>query len=174
MTGNLRLEPRYDADRIAARVEELAFLLDRQFASEPPALVSILKGSSFLLADLARKMSVPLSCEYISVSRQADPDEILRIDFATEFPIASRPVVLLKDVVNSGVIETYLLTHLAAAGASAITLVAIVDKVSERKTELAVDFALFSADRGRFAGYGMEAGGRWAHLPYIAEVYEEK
>lgn len=169
---NLRVEPKYDAERIAARVGELAAWLDREFASEPPALVSILKGSSFLLADLARRMSVPLSCEYISVSRQAAPDEILRIDFATAFPMSERPVVLLKDVVNSGVIETYLMTHLAAAGASRIRLVAIVDKVSERKTDLKVDFALFTAEHGRFAGYGMEAAGRWAHLPYIAEVYE--
>ncbi len=170
---NLRVEPRYDAERIAARVGELAAFLDREFVADPPALVSILKGSSFLLADLARRMSVPVSCEYISVSRHPAPDEILRIDFATEFPMAGRPVVLLKDVVNSGVIETYLLTHLAAAGASPIRLVAIVDKIAERKTELKVDFALFSAERGRFAGYGMEAGGRWAHLPYIAEVYED-
>ena len=62
-------------------------------------------------------MTVPPSCEYIAVSRQADA-EILQIDFATAFPIANRPVVLLKDVVHTGVVETYLITQLAAAGAS--------------------------------------------------------
>ena len=166
------LETRYDAGRIADRVGALAEKLDREFRGEPPVLVSVLKGSSFLLADLARKMTVPLSCEFINVSRQEGSDEILQIDFATGFPIAGRPVVLLKDVVNSGVIETYLLTQLAAAGAAPIRLVSIIDKVAERKVELAVDFSLFAAERGRFVGYGMELAGQWAHLPYIAEVSE--
>ena len=73
---------------------------------------------------------------------------------------------------NSGVIETYLLTQLAAAGAAPIRLVSIIDKVAERKIELAVDFSLFAAEQGRFVGYGMELAGQWAHLPYIAEVSE--
>jgi hypoxanthine phosphoribosyltransferase len=169
---NRRFESRFDAGQIAARVGELASTLDRDFRDEAPALVSVLKGSSFLLADLARRMTVPVSCEYISVSRQEGSDEILQIDFATGFPIAGRPVVLLKDVVNSGVIETYLLTQLSAAGAGPIRLVSIVDKVPERKTDLAVDFSLFSTDRGRFVGYGMELDGRWANLPFIAELSE--
>jgi len=166
------LERRYDAERIAGRVGELAAALDTEFAARPPVLVSVLKGSSFLLADLARRMTVPLSCEFINVSRQEGSDEILQIDFATAFPFAGRPVILLKDVVNTGVIETYLLNQLAAAGAGPIRLVSIVDKRPERKTDVEVDFALFSAERGRFVGYGMELAGRWAHLPYIAEVSE--
>jgi hypoxanthine phosphoribosyltransferase len=167
----LRIERRYDPERIASRVGELAAELDREFAAQPPVLVSVLKGSSFLLADLARRMTVPLSCEFINVSRQEGSDEILQIDFATAFPIAGRPVVLLKDVVNTGVIETYLLNQLSAAGADPIRLVSIVDKRPERKTALEVDFALFSAERGRFVGYGMELEGQWAHLPYIADVF---
>ncbi len=165
----LRLTSRHDAGQIAARVKELARMLDEQFAKSSPVLVGVLKGSSFLLADLARAMTIPLSCEYIAVSRQADA-EILQIDFATAFPIANRPVVLLKDVVHTGVVETYLMTQLAAANASAIQLVAILDKTSERTMDLTVDFSLFSAESGRFVGYGMDAGGQYAHLPYIAEV----
>ncbi len=165
-----RMTPRFDAERIAGRVTELARFLDGAFSSTaPPVLVAVLKGSSFLLADVARAMKIPLSCEYIAVSRQADA-EILQIDFATAFPIEKRPVVLLKDVVHTGVVETYLMTQLAGAGAADIKLVSIVDKAPERTTELAVDFSLFAAEKGRFVGYGMDQGGRYAHLPYIAEV----
>lgn len=170
---NLRLEPRYDPEQIAGRVREVAAELDRDFSANPPALVSVLKGSSFLLADLARKMTVPLACEFIAVSRQEGSDTILQIDFATGFPIANRPVVLLKDIVHSGVLESYLMTQIAAAGASIVRLVSIVDKEPERTTDLKVDYTLFSAERGRFVGYGMDQGGRYAHLPYIAEVYAE-
>lgn len=145
---NARIETRFDAGQIAARVEDLAAVLDREFAGAPPVLVSVLKGSSFFLADLARRMTVPLSCEFISVSRQEGPDEILQIDFATGFRLAGRPVVLLKDVVNSGVIETYLMTQLDAAEAGAIRLVAMIDKKTERKTDVTVDFALFFSRPG--------------------------
>lgn len=167
---HLRLETRYETDRIAGRVKELAAHLDGAYANDPPVLVAVLKGSSFLLADVARQMNGPLACEYIAVSRQAEAD-ILQIDFATSFPIAGRAMVLLKDVVHTGVVETYLMTHLTAAGASSIRLVSIIDKMPDRTTDVKVDFSLFSADRGRFAGYGMEHGGRYAHLPYIAEIY---
>jgi hypoxanthine phosphoribosyltransferase len=168
---NLRLESRYAPERIADRVQEVAALLDRDFAGNPPVLVSVLKGSSFLMADLARRMTIPLTCEYIAVSRQEGSDTILQIDFATAFPIANRPVVLLKDVVHSGVLENYLMTQLAASGAPAIRLVSIIDKAPERTTDCEVDHALFSTEGGRFVGYGMEHGGRYAHLPYIAEIH---
>jgi hypoxanthine phosphoribosyltransferase len=168
---NLQLESRYAPERIADRVQEVAALLDRDFSGDSPVLVSVLKGSSFLLADLARRMTIPLACEYIAVSRQEGSDTILQIDFATAFPIANRPVVLLKDVVHSGVLESYLMTQLTASGAHAIRLVSIIDKAPERTTDIEVDHTLFSAEGGRFVGYGMEHGGRYAHLPYIAEVY---
>jgi hypoxanthine phosphoribosyltransferase len=167
---HLRLETRFETDRIAGRVRELATYLDGLYANDPPVLVGVLKGSSFLLADVARQMNGPLACEYMAVSRHAEQD-ILQIVFSTAFPIANRSVVLLKDVVHTGVVETYLMTHLTAAGATSIRLVSIVDKKPDRTTDLQVDFSLFTAERGRFVGYGMEHGGRYAHLPYIAELY---
>ena len=165
----LRLEPRFDPARISARVKEIAGQLDAEFPREVPALVSVLKGSSFLLADLAREMKVRVACEYIAVSRHAS-DQILQIDFATAFPLG-RPVILLKDVVHTGVLESYLIAQLAAAGASPIRLVSILDKPAERTTDTSVDFALFSTEGGRFVGYGMDHEGQHANLPYIAEVY---
>ncbi len=165
----VRLEPRFDPAQISARVKEIAAQLDQEFPREVPALVAVLKGSSFFLADLAREMKVRVACEFIAVSRQAS-DQILQIDFATAFSL-KRPVILLKDVVHTGVLESYLTTQLAAAGASPIRLVCILDKLAERTTDTLVDFSLFSTEGGRFAGYGMDHEGHYANLPYIAEVY---
>ncbi len=165
-----QLTRRFEADRIAARVSEVAAALDGEFRERPLALIGILKGASFFLADLARRVSAPVSCEYINVRREEGSDEILQIDFSTDFVLGGRPVLLLKDVVNSGVIENYLIDHVRALGASLVRLASIVDKPSERKTEISVDYPLFAAEKGIFAGYGMEYRGRYAHLPYIAEV----
>jgi hypoxanthine phosphoribosyltransferase len=164
------VEPRYSAETIAARVDDVARKLDAEFAGQSLVLVSILKGASVFLADLARRVSAPVGCEYINVRRAEHPEKILQIDFTTQFAVRGRAVLLLKDVVNTGVIETYLITHLRDQGASSIQLAAIIDKESERTTDIVVEHPLFSAAGGHFAGYGMEYQGRYANLPYIAEV----
>lgn len=164
-----RLERRYDAGEIAARVAEVAAELDRKFRDQPVALIGVLKGAAFFLADLSRRMAIPAACEYISVRREEGGD-ILQIDFTSDFAAAGRPIVLLKDVVYSGVVETYLIDHLRAQGAGSIALAAILDKPRERKAPVTVDFPLFTTEGGTFAGYGMACGGRWANLPYLGEV----
>jgi hypoxanthine phosphoribosyltransferase len=167
------LAPRYTAEAIAARVDEVARALDREFAGQSLVLVSILKGASVFLADLARRVSIPVGCEYISVRRAEHPEKILQIDFFTHFAVGGQSVLLLKDVVNTGVIETYLINTLRDQGAALVKLAAIIDKASERTNDVVVEYPLFSAAGGHFAGYGMEYRGRDANLPYIAEVVGE-
>jgi hypoxanthine phosphoribosyltransferase len=168
------LTPRFEAERIAGRVQEIAARLDEDFRDDPPILISVLKGAAFFSSDLARRMHAPASCEYISVRREEGSDEILQIDFATGFAVAGRPVVLVKDVVNTGVIENYLTEHLRSAGATSVRIAAIVDKPRERKTDISVDYALFTSDSGTFVGYGMERDGVHGTLPYVAELPGEQ
>lgn len=170
----MTLRTRYEADRIAERVAQVAAALDAEPKGEPLVLVAILKGASFFLCDLARQLAAPAACEYISVLRAEGPDEILQIDFSTGFPFGGRSVLLLKDVVYSGVVENYLMDHLRAGGAASVRLAAILDKPSERRTAVSADFSLFSTKGGTFVGYGMSQAGRYAHLPYIAEVMDEQ
>jgi hypoxanthine phosphoribosyltransferase len=170
----LRLERRYTSRQIAERVAAVAEAIDRDIRERPLILVSILKGSAFFLADLARRMRGPFSCEFLHV-RRAGAGEILQIDFSTGFGVKGRHVLLLKDVVNTGVIETYLIDQLRAEGAASLRLAAIVDRPLERKTAMPVDFSLFSAETGGLlAGYGMEYEGLHAHLPDIHEVVREQ
>ncbi|MFN2387009.1 MAG: phosphoribosyltransferase [Thermoanaerobaculia bacterium] len=166
-----KLEKKFEADRIAARVADVAAELDRRYRDRRLALVCVLKGAAFFLADLARRLSIPVSCEYISVRRE-EGGEILQIDFTTDFAAAGRPIVLLKDVVYSGVVETYLAGHLRDKGAASVEIAAILDKPGERKMEVAVDFPLFSTEGGIFVGYGMAHDGSGANLPYVAEIVE--
>lgn len=164
------LAPLYAPEQIATRVAEIGSALDGEPHDGPLVLIAILKGASFFLADLARRLSRPVACEYMSVRRAEGAHDVLQIDFFTGFPVRDRSVLLLKDVVNTGVIETYLSEQLRSEGASEVRLAAIVDKPSERHTAIVCDFPLFVAERGVFAGYGMEYRGRFGHLPWIGEV----
>ncbi|HEV2063529.1 MAG TPA: phosphoribosyltransferase family protein [Thermoanaerobaculia bacterium] len=170
----LKIQRRHDAASIAARVAEVAAKLDKEVAGQPLALLGVLKGSSFFLSDLARQMTSPVTCEFINVRRAEGSDEIVQIDFATGFTVRDRPVLLLKDVVSFGVIENYLIDHLRDDGAASVRLAAIVDKPHDRRAEIAVDHSLFHAEGGILVGYGMDYQGRFAQLPYIAEVFAEQ
>lgn len=170
---NLRIQRRHDAASIAARLAEMATTLDKEYEGQSLVLVGVLKGSSFFLADLARRLTNPVGCEFISVRRAEGSDEIVQIDFATGFTVRDRPVLLLKDVVSFGVIDNYLVDHLRDDGAASVRLGAIVDKPHDRRAEIAVDHSLFQAEGGILVGYGMDYQGRFAQLPYIAEVFTE-
>jgi len=171
----VRLERRYESRLITERVEAVAGAVDRDLRDRPLIVVSILKGSAFFMADLARKLRGPFSCEFLHVRRAEGAREVLQIDFSSGFTVKEKHVLLLKDVVHTGVIETYLMDHLRGGGATSIHLAAIVDKPLDRTTSIAVDFSLFSEDTPAvFAGYGMEHEGLHAHLPDIYEVVPEQ
>ena len=172
----MRLERRYESRQIAERVEAVAGAIDRDLRDRPLVVVSILKGSAFFMADLARKLRGPFSCEYLHVRRAEGAHEVLQIDFASGFtvrgqarpaPEGRRPHGRHRD-----------LPHGPAARAAAprsLHLAAIVDKPLDRKTNVTVDFSLFSSEGdGLFAGYGMEHEGLHAHLPDIYEVVPEQ
>ncbi|MEP6995847.1 MAG: phosphoribosyltransferase family protein [Acidobacteriota bacterium] len=171
----MKLELRHDAHQIAERVEAIASEIDRELRGRSAMVVSILKGSAFFMADLTRKMKGAFSCQYLHVRRVEGAHDVLQIDFNTGFTVRDKHVLLLKDVVHTGVIETYLMDQLRDDGAASLSLAAIVDKPLDRKTAVSVDFCLFPAERGGvFAGYGMEYEGLHAHLPDILEVLPEQ
>jgi len=170
----VRLERRYEARLIAERVGAVAGAIDRDVRDRPLVVVSILKGSAFFMADLTRRMHGSFSCEFLHMRRAEGAHDTLAIDFTTGFDVRGKHVLLLKDVVHTGVIETYLMDNLKGAGAGSLRLAAIIDKPLDRKTNVSVDLSLFSTEGGGlYAGYGMEHEGLHAHLPDIHEVVTE-
>lgn len=137
-------------------------------------LLGVLKGASFFLADLMRAIPGEVSYGYINVIREMADTEIasaMEIDYLQWSDLAGKHVYLLKDVVSTGVIETYLLQQLRQKNPAQLKLVALVDRPSLRTIELEVDYSAFEADhRGVFVGYGLELAGAHANLPYIGRV----
>jgi hypoxanthine phosphoribosyltransferase len=162
----------FDARAIAARVQALGQRLQREVAQEDPLVVSLLGGSVIFLADLIRSISTPIRYEFIQVeysSHSAEGDEeVTDIQYPIPLDVAGQSVLVLKDVVSSAVIETYLATQLAQRGARRVRFIALVDLPKERKTHCQVDYGVFTTERsGRLVGYGMKHQGRYGNLPYI-------
>ncbi len=171
--SNPPLTPKFSAREIDARVGEIASRMDRDYQGRPLVMVSILKGSAFFLADLSRRVSQPHGYEFINVTRrEAGGNESIEIDFSTPLAIARKDVVILKDVVNTGIIETYLMNQLRNDDPASIRFAAIVDKPQERRSSLLVDYVLFTDNApGILVGYGREHRGEHGHLPYISAIH---
>ena len=170
----------FDARAIAARVQALGQRLQREVAHEDPLVVSLLGGSVIFLADLLRSISTPLRYEFIQVeySSHDEPvaegeEEVTDIHWPIPLEVQGQSLLVLKDVVSSAVIESYLATQFLQRGAKKVRFVALVDLPKERKTHCQVDYSVFTTERSaRLVGYGMKHHGRHGNLPYIGYLAE--
>jgi len=163
----------FDEDSIRRRIKEVGAEIRRDAGEREVLLIGILKGSSVLLADLLRAISGRVHYEWVNVMlgvTDTETAEATEIDFLTQFPIDGYRVYVLKDIVTSGVIETYLLTQLRQRSPETLKLVALIDCPEARTVELACDFPVFSSQRGRFVGYGLESEREFGNLPYIGQM----
>lgn len=171
-TQTTEISPIYTAEQIAERVRALGEEIRRDAGTSEVFLLGILKGTAVFLGDLLRAIPGDVSYGCIDVVRDvSDTADALEIDFLSFTDIRGRNVYVLKDVVATGVIETYLLNQLRTRGPSSLRLVALLDRPSARTSDLRTDFAAFTIDRdGTWAGYGLEQQQRLGNLPFIGRV----
>ncbi len=163
----------FSEDEIHARTREVGAAIRREAGDAEVFLIGILKGSSVFLGDLLRAIPGPVHYEWVNVIfdvADTETAEATEIDFLTQFSMKGRHIFVLKDIVASGIIETYLLTQFRERDPASLHLVALIDCPGMRTIELACQHALFTTDRGRFVGYGLEFENRFANLPYIAKL----
>lgn len=166
----------FDARAIGARVQNLGQRLQREIAQEDPLVLSLLGGSVVFLADLMRSISTPLRYEFVHAELTAagGEEQLTDIHYPIPIEVAGQSVLLLKDVVASGIIETYLSNQFLDRGAKRVRFAALVDLPKERKTHCQIDYSVFTTERtSRLVGYGMKHHGRYGNLPYIGYLLEE-
>lgn len=167
------IRPAFSAEEIAGRVRELAGEIRADAGAAEIFLLGILKGASVFLSDLLRSLGGDVSYGFIDVIRDAEDNgtaDALEIDFLSFTDIRGRNVYVLKDVVNTGVIENYLLSQLRQHDPAMLRLVALLDRPDARTVDVRTDFRAFTIGEGVFAGYGLEHGRRFGNLDFLARV----
>lgn len=169
-----RIKKAFSDRQIARRVRKLGAEIRADAGKGEVFLLGVLKGASCFLADLMRAIPGEVSYGYINVVRDITDTEVataMELEYLLYSDIADKNVYLLKDVVSTGVIESYLLMQLRQKRPRNLKLVALVDRPELRTVALDVDFRAFKAGHhGAFAGYGLELDGQWANLPYIGRM----
>lgn len=171
---NPNLETLYSEEQIQARIRELGAQITRDYAGRDLVLVSVLKGSCVFLADLMRAIDLQLTIDFMSVSSYKDGTrstgdvEILK-DLSN--PIRGKDVLVVEDIIDTGLTLSRLLDILGSRGATSIRLASFLDKPEPRiKKELKIDYTGFVVPNKFVVGYGLDAAGRYRNLPYIAVV----
>jgi hypoxanthine phosphoribosyltransferase len=162
---------------IQARVSELGREISEDYAGESLVLVGLLKGITFFLADLARAMTRPLAIDYLSVASPAMSPDGIHLERHLDIDINGRHVLLVEDIVNTGLTMDFVLKHLESLRPASVEVCALLDKSERRIAPVSVRYVGFNIPNDYVVGYGLDHRELYRNLPFICvlkrSVYED-
>jgi hypoxanthine phosphoribosyltransferase len=160
----------FTADEIAAKVRELGAQITRDYAGKEVVLVGILKGAVVFLSDLARAIDIPASLDFMSVSsygHSTTSSGIVRIIKDLDESIEGKHVIVVEDIVDTGLTLKYLRETLAGRGPASLRICAFLDKESRRQVDVKVDYIGFPIPDEFVVGYGLDFAGKYRNHPEV-------
>ena len=162
-----------DEQELQQRIRELGKEVSADYDDHPPLLVGILKGAFMFMADLARAIDLPVEFDFMAVSSYGSSTRtsgVVRIMKDLDLDLTDRHVLIVEDIVDSGLTLQYLMRNLGARNPASLEVCALLTKPSRRKVELPIRFTGFEIP-DRFAiGYGLDHAERYRNLPYVAAL----
>lgn len=156
-----------------ARVAELGRDLARDYASENPVLVGVLKGALVFMADLIRATPIDVTMDFMALSSYgagARSSGVVKLASDLSMPIEDRHVVVVEDIIDTGRTVSYLKRNLETRHPRSVRLCALLDKIERREVDVAIDYLGFTIPNVFVVGYGLDHGGLYRNLPYIAQL----
>lgn len=162
----------FSAAQIEHRVRELAKDISRDYRDLRPTLVCVLNGALPFFGDLARALTIDVRFDALRAQSYSGTESggqvVLSADLSES--VSGRHVLLVEDIVDTGLTARHLLEELQARGPASVKVVSLLDKPSRRRCEVGVDYVGFTVGDEFVAGYGMDLDGRFRNLPYIGVV----
>ncbi len=158
-------------DEIRKRVTELGDEISRDYRDKTPTLVSILKGGIIFLSDLVRSLSILHEMDFMSVSSYNGGTEssgVVRILADLSINIEGRDVIIVEDIVDTGLTLDYIRHILLARHPKSLRICTLLDKKARRRVDVPLDYVGFEIPDAFVIGYGLDYGEKYRHLPYIA------
>lgn len=168
-------------DKIEARVRELGETISKDYQGKRPMVIGILKGSLVFMADLIRSLTIPLSIDYVAISsygRSTDSSGVVKIVKDLDEPVEGRHVLVVEDIIDTGLTLRYLLDNLQSRGPASVKVCTFLDKPSRRKVDIVPDYNGFEIPDEFVVGYGLDYAENYRNMPYIGvlrrSVYEHQ
>ena len=159
------------------RITELAAEISRDYAGKDLVLVGVLKGAVFFLSDLMRQLSVPVEVDFMAVASYGSSTEssgVVRILKDLDAPLEGRDVLIVEDIVDSGLTLQYLMRNLNGRNPRSLEVCALLVKPERQKVDLPTRYVGFEIPNRFAIGYGLDHAERYRNLPYVAALAEEE
>ncbi len=169
--GDILVKP----DELQNRVRELAAEISRDYADRDLVLIGVLKGAVFFLSDLMRQIEVPCEVDFMAVASYGSATKssgVVRILKDLDAVIEGRDVLIVEDIVDSGLTLQYLLRNLGARNPRTLEVCALLTKPERRKVNLPTRYVGFEIPNRFVIGYGLDHGERYRNLPFVAVLNE--
>jgi hypoxanthine phosphoribosyltransferase len=169
--GEILVQP----DELQHRVRELGREITRDYAGKQPLLVCVLKGAVFFLSDLMRAIEVPCEVDFMAVASYGSATQssgVVRILKDLDAVIAGRDVIIVEDIVDSGLTLQYLLRNLNARDPASLAVCALLTKPERLQVDLSPRYVGFEIPNRFAIGYGLDHAERYRNLPYVAALNE--
>jgi hypoxanthine phosphoribosyltransferase len=164
------LDPMISTEKIAGRVREMGAQIERDYAGKDLVLLGVLKGSYIFISDLARSIDLPLSVDFIGLSSYGEATEssgVVKITSDLSKPIEDKHVLIVEDIVDTGLTMRYLLDNLATRHPASVKLCTLLHKPSRARTAIPIDYLGFQIEDRFVVGYGLDAGEKYRNIPFI-------
>ena len=164
-----------DQDVLRARVEELGAEISADYEGRDLLLVGVLKGAIFFISDLMRELTVPCEIDFMAISSYGagtDSSGVVRILKDLEINISGRDVLVVEDIIDSGLTLSYLIRNLESREPASLEVCALLTKPSRREIDVPVRYVGFEIPNKFVVGYGLDFAERYRNLPYVGVLDE--
>jgi hypoxanthine phosphoribosyltransferase len=164
-----------DQETLAARVAELGAEVSADYEGRDLLLIGVLKGAVFFMADLMRHLTVPCEVDFMAISSYGDATDssgIVRILKDLDINIEGRDVLVVEDIIDSGLTLSYLIRNLESREPSSLEVCALLTKPSRREIDVPVRYVGFEIPNKFVVGYGLDFAERYRNLPYVGVLDE--
>lgn len=156
---------------LTARIAELGATITADYAGKAPLLVGVLKGAFLFMADLSRQVGTPVEFDFMAVSSYGNATKssgVVRIVKDLDIDLSGRDVIIVEDIVDSGLTLAYLRKNLRARNPASVEVCALLVRDGPQRTDLDLRYVGFEIPPAFVIGYGLDVGERYRNLPYIA------
>jgi hypoxanthine phosphoribosyltransferase len=163
-------------ERLQRKVKQIARRVSREYAGKNPVLVGVLRGSFVFMADLLREINIPVEVDFIAVASYnggTRSSGVVRLNQDLSTNIQGRHVILVEDIVDSGLTLSYLIKNLKTRRPKSLAVCALLDKKERRQAEVPVKYRGFIIPDRFVVGYGLDHNQRYRNLPYVSWIEED-
>lgn len=163
-------------DKVDARIQEIAAEISKAYEGKTVHMICVLKGSVFFACELAKRITVPVSLDFMSVSSYGNDTKssgVVRIVKDLDEPLNGKDVLIVEDIIDSGRTLSYLMEMLQKRHPASMQLCTLLDKPDRRVREVKVDYTCFEIPDEFVVGYGLDYAQKYRNLPYIGIIEPE-